>query len=50
MREFGLRRSAKGSGVSNIQKLNDDFAKSLSLGKTKTSDLTPDQIKKKFAI
>ena len=48
-RYLSIRRP-KGGTLSNITKLEKDFAKTVSFGKTDATKLSPDQIKKKFSI
>lgn len=53
-RTFGIRklksRALQGGALSNIKKLEEDFAKSVSFGKTVPSLASADSIRKKFSI
>lgn len=46
---LGIRGHLKGGKVSNMKKLEKDFAKSVSFGKAEPTK-SPEEIKKKFSI
>lgn len=51
-RHLGIRKRKElhGSGVSNIDKLAEDFTRAIQLGKSQEQSMTPSAIKKKFSI